>query len=89
MRISKHDTNLRGCCALFGQFTYLVDDLFGGGFEPGGWGAGVRNGAGRDAFAIRVKSTHGDTERRKWRWASCESVGLLSMEVCGVERGCS
>lgn len=58
MGVTENDTNLRGGGALPGELGDLLDDLVGGGLEPGGSGAGVGESGGRNALALAVKSTH-------------------------------
>jgi hypothetical protein len=47
MRVTKGDANLGGGKTLAGEFHDLVDDLFGGGLEPGRGGPAIREGRGR------------------------------------------
>lgn len=56
--VTEDDTNLRGGSTLTGELANLVDDLLGGGLQPGGSGARVGDGGGRHALALAVKSTH-------------------------------
>lgn len=56
--VTENDTNLRGRGTLLGQLADLVDDLVGGGLEPGRRSARVRDGGGRNALALAVKSAH-------------------------------
>lgn len=56
--VTEDDTDLRGGSTLTGELANLVDDLLGGGLQPGGSGARVREGGGRHALALAVKSTH-------------------------------
>ena len=60
MRVTENDTDLRGSYTLPGQLADLVLDLGGGGLEPGGHGAGVRDGRVGDTLAVGVKTTHLD-----------------------------
>lgn len=58
--VTEDDANLRGGSALLGELADLLDDLLGGGLEPGGRGARVGDGGGRDALALAVKTAHFD-----------------------------
>lgn len=58
MRVTEDDTNLRRGRALPGEFADLLNDLLGGGLEPGRRVAGVGDGRGRDTLALAVKTTH-------------------------------
>jgi hypothetical protein len=56
--VTEDDTNLRGGSTLPGELADLLDDLVGGGLEPGGSGARVGESGGRNALSLAVKSTH-------------------------------
>ena len=58
VRVPQHDTNLAGRRALLRELADLIDDLFGRDLEPRGRGAGVRDRAGGDAFAVAVEAAH-------------------------------
>lgn len=58
MTIPQHDAYLTRRGALLRELADLVDDCVRGGFEPGGWGAGVGDRGGADALAVAVKATH-------------------------------
>lgn len=58
--VTENDTNLRGSSTLTGELADLLNDLLGGNLQPGGSGARVREGAGRHALTLAVKSTHFD-----------------------------
>ena len=58
MAISQDNTDLRGGSTLLSELADLVNDLLGGGLEPGRGGAGVGDGRGRDALALGVKTAH-------------------------------
>ena len=58
MRVTEDNTDLRGSRALLGELADLFLDLFGGGLEPRWRVARVRNGGGRNALALAVKTTH-------------------------------
>lgn len=55
--VAENDTNLRGSGALPGELADLVNDLVGGGLEPGRRAAGVGDGGGRDALSLAVEAT--------------------------------
>lgn len=56
--ITEQDTNLRRRSTLPGELDDLLDNLVGGGFQPGGRGAGVGDGGIGDTLAIAVHATH-------------------------------
>ncbi len=56
--IPQHNTNLRRGCTFPCKLADIVDDGLGGGLEPGGHGARIRDRGGADAFAFAVKTTH-------------------------------
>jgi len=58
VRVPEDNTDLRGSCTLLGELADLVDDLLGGGLEPGGRGARVGDGAGGYTLSVAVKTTH-------------------------------
>ena len=58
MAVPQHYTDLRRCGTLSCKLADVIDDGFGGRFEPSGNGAGVRDCGGADAFAFAVKTTH-------------------------------
>lgn len=58
--VTEDDTNLGGSSTLTGELADLLDNLLGGGLQPGGSGARVGEGAGRHALTLAVKSTHFD-----------------------------
>lgn len=59
VRISEDDTDLRRRRSLLRELADLVNDLVGRGLEPGRRLARVGDGAGRDALAVAVQTTHG------------------------------
>jgi hypothetical protein len=87
MTIPQYNTNLRRRSALLRKLADIIDNLFGCGFEPGGYGAGVGDRGGGDAFAFAVETTHSSDEKSEvvevvgWR------VALLDVEIdlgCGI-----
>lgn len=58
MGVTEDDTDLGGSGTLTGQLGDLLDDLLGGGLEPSGSSAGVRDSRGRNALAVAVKAAH-------------------------------
>lgn len=58
MRVTEDNTNLRRSGALLSELADLVDNLVGGGLEPGRGGARVGDGGGRNALSLAVKTTH-------------------------------
>lgn len=56
--VTEDNTDLRRGGTLLGQLADVVDNLVGGGLEPGRGGARVGNGGGRNALALGVKATH-------------------------------
>lgn len=58
MAISQDNTDLRRGSALLSEFADLVNNLLGGGLEPGGGGARVGDRGGRNALALGVKTAH-------------------------------
>lgn len=60
MAISQDNTDLRGRGTLLSELANLVNDLLGGGLEPGRGSAGVGNGGGRNALSLGVKTAHFD-----------------------------
>lgn len=56
--VTEDNTNLRRGGTLLGQLADVVDNLVGGGLEPGRGSAGVGDGGGRNALALGVKATH-------------------------------
>jgi hypothetical protein len=58
VRISEDDTNLRRRGTFPGEFANLLCYLLRRDLEPGGRIARVRDGGGRNALAIAVKTTH-------------------------------
>jgi hypothetical protein len=55
--VTEDDTDLGGSGALFGELADLVNDLLGGGLEPGRRAAGEGDGGGGDALALAVEAT--------------------------------
>lgn len=55
--VAEDDTDLGGSGALFGELADLVNDLVGGGLEPGRRAAGVGDGGGGNALALAVEAT--------------------------------
>ena len=78
VRITQNDTDLRRRSTLSGELADLLNNLFGGGLQPGGSGARVGDGGGRNALALAVKSTH----------LGCEFVVVVEDEVDGCRRSC-
>jgi len=60
MRVTESDTDLRRGQTLAGKLDDVLDDIIWGSFEPGGRGAAVREGGGRNALSGSVHTTHGD-----------------------------
>jgi len=60
MAVPEHNADLRWGGTLPGELADVVDDLFGGGLEPGGDGARVWDGGGGDTLSLAVKTTHFD-----------------------------
>ena len=58
MRVTEDNTNLRRSSTLLSELADLVDDLVGGGLEPGRGGARVGDGRGGNALSLAVKTTH-------------------------------
>lgn len=58
MAVTEDHTNLRWGSTLSGELADLVDNLVGGGLQPGWGSAGVGKGGGADALAIAVHATH-------------------------------
>lgn len=58
MRVTEDNTNLRRSSTLLSELADLVDDLVGGGLEPGRGGARVGDGGGGNALSLAVKTTH-------------------------------
>jgi hypothetical protein len=56
--VTEDNTDLRRGGTLLGELADVVDNLVGGGLEPGGGSAGVGDGGGRNALALGVKATH-------------------------------
>lgn len=56
--VTEDNTDLRRGGTLLGQLADVVDNLVGGGLEPGRGSAGVGDGGGRNALALGVKATH-------------------------------
>lgn len=56
--VSEDNTDLRGGGTLPGELANLLNDLVGRGLQPGGGGARVGDGGGRNALSVAVKSTH-------------------------------
>lgn len=56
--VTEDDTDLGGGSTLLGELANLINDLLGGGLEPGGGVAGVGDGGGRNALSLGVKTTH-------------------------------
>lgn len=59
MGVSEGNTDLGGGQTLAGELGDLLDDLLGGGLEPGGRSAAVGEGGGRNALSGSVHTTHG------------------------------
>lgn len=55
--VPENNTDLGGGGTLFGELADLVDDLIGGGLEPGRRAAGEGDGGGGNALALAVKTT--------------------------------
>lgn len=60
MAITEDNTDLRWSSTLLGHLADVVDNLIRSGLQPGGSGARVRDGRGRNALALAVKTTHID-----------------------------
>ena len=58
VRVTEDNTNLRRSSTLLSELADLVDDLVGGGLEPGRGGARVGDGRGGNALSLAVKTTH-------------------------------
>lgn len=58
MGVTEDNTNLGRGGTLLGQLADVVDNLVGGGLEPRGGGAGVRDGGGGNTLALAVKTNH-------------------------------
>lgn len=56
--VTEDNTDLGRSGTLLGQLADVVNNLLGGGLEPGGSGAGVGDSRGRNALALGVKATH-------------------------------
>lgn len=56
--VTEDDTDLRRGGALTGELGDLLNDLLGGGLQPGGSVARVRESGGRNALSVAVKSAH-------------------------------
>lgn len=87
--VTEHFTDLRGSSTLTRQLADLLDNLLGGGLDPCRGGAGVREGGGRYALSVGVKTTHcceddrrGEDEGRgTWSWRRMFEV-QSSLESC-------
>lgn len=78
VRVTENDTNLRGRGTLSGELADLLDDLLGGGLQPGGSSARVGESGGRNALSLAVKSTH----------FGCAVVVVMKDEVDAVCQWC-
>jgi hypothetical protein len=58
--VTQDDANLRRGSTLTGELGDLVNDLLGSGLQPGRGSTRVRNGGGRNALSLAVKTTHFD-----------------------------
>ena len=58
--ITEDNTDLRWSGTLLGHLADVVDNLIRSGLQPGGSGARVGDGRGRNALALAVKTTHID-----------------------------
>ena len=58
MAIPQDNTDLTGRRTLLGELADLIDDLVGGGLEPGRRVARVRDRRGGNPLAVAVKTTH-------------------------------
>lgn len=56
--VTEDNTDLGRSGTLLGQLADVVDNLVGGGLEPGRGGARVGDGGGRNALSLAVKTTH-------------------------------
>jgi hypothetical protein len=56
--VTEDDTDLRRSGTLTGELGDLLNDLLGGGLQPGGSVARVRESRGRNALSVAVKSAH-------------------------------
>lgn len=63
VRVTKGYTNLRGGHALPGEFDDMLHDVLGSRLEPCGRSATIREGRGRNALALAVHATHGESSR--------------------------
>ena len=59
MAITEDNTNLRGSCALSGEFADVLLDGLGGALEPRGHCARIWDGRSADTLSFAVKTTHG------------------------------
>ena len=64
VRVAESDTDLRGSETLPGELGDVLDDVLGGGLQPGRRGAAVGEGRGRNALAGSVHATHDGSEQR-------------------------
>ena len=55
--ITENNTNLRGGSALLGELANVVNDLVGGGLQPGRRAAGEGDGGRGNALALAVEAT--------------------------------
>jgi hypothetical protein len=58
--VTEDHTDLRGGGTLLCELADLVNDLVGGGLEPGGGGARVGERRGADTLSLGMKTTHFD-----------------------------
>lgn len=55
--ITENNTNLRGGSTLLGELADVVNDLVGGGLQPGRRAARERNGGRGNTLALAVEAT--------------------------------
>lgn len=64
MAVTEDNTDLGRSGTLLGQLGDVVNDLVGGGLEPGWGSARVGDGGRGNALALGVKATHDEVVRR-------------------------
>lgn len=83
MAVTEDNTNLRRRSTLPGELADLVNDLLGGGLEPGRGGTRVGDGRARNALSLAVKTTHFDLFARVMKLVV---VLLLSTTVVAEQK---